>query len=183
MERGGDDVTLDEVFALKEGEDGQDQTIKDGEEVQRIKDVESATKDAETIRAILDTPRTPMTSYELIGETMVEMPMQVVTRLGPAAESNRLLARGRMVDLAESAVTCLSSGERLAFLEIFSGKGMLTLGARAHGLKVIDGWDRDSPFGSKRWDLTKASDQNDCIKLVNHVDPVLVEQASGAARV
>ncbi len=49
------------------------------------------------------------------------IPGGVVTRLGDSAEEIRLLTKGRLLHLAQRAVAALSTGERTAFLEIFSG--------------------------------------------------------------
>ena len=80
--------------------------------------------------------------------------------------------------LAQAAVASLSTGERIAFLEIFSGLGMLTLGTRAHGVKVIDGWDRNSPLGNKTWDFSDPVDQDEAHRLIDYLDPVIVHSAS-----
>ncbi len=102
---------------------------------------------AEAVRLILDTPR----SYN--DDEHYGLGGVVATGFGDTAEKIRLLSRSRLVDLLQAAVLSLSTGERIAFLDIFSGEGLLTLGVRAHGLKAIDGWDRLSPFGSKKRDF------------------------------
>ena len=65
----------------------------------------------------------------------------VSTDLGFNLERLYVMSQGRLVNLEQSALKCLQSGERISFLEVFSGKGMLTLGVRAIGLKALDGWD------------------------------------------
>jgi hypothetical protein len=63
-------------------------------------------------------------------------------------------------------------------LEIFSGRGYLTLGVRAHGLKAIEGWDKKRPFGGRKWDFSDPVDQEDAEQLVAYLDPVIVHCAA-----
>ena len=52
-----------------------------------------------------------------------------------------MLSHGKLMNLERSALKCLQPGKRISFLELFSGKGMLTLGVRSLGLKALDGLD------------------------------------------
>ena len=88
-------------------------------------------------------------------------------------ETLRSLSKGSLVELSRSALQCLQWGERIAFLEVFSGKMLLTLGVRAMGLKALDGWDRMYPMGDKRWDFATREDRDLAERLVDWVDPVI----------
>ena len=85
---------------------------------------------AESVRLILSTPR----AYYSDAYESDALAGQMSMPLSSTAESLRLLSKGRRLQLSRSAVALLSAGERVAFLEVFSGQGLLALGAKAHGL-------------------------------------------------
>jgi hypothetical protein len=105
------------------------------------------------------------------------IPRCPIQALSQGMETIRLMSRGRRVHLTTAALSTLSSGERIAFLEVFSGKGLLTLGVRAHGLKALSGWDIASPMGDKKWDFTLAKDRWEAKELVSFLDPVIIHCA------
>ena len=112
-----------------------------------------------------------------IPATGYSMPKNVYTELGPSMEMIRMLSQGKLVDLERSALACLQYGERIAFLELFCGMMMLTLGVRAHGLKALDGWDALYRMGDREWDFADSTHQKDAKKLVRRLDPVVLHTA------
>ena len=94
-------------------------------------------------------------------------------------ETIRMLTRGKLMEFSQSALQVLTTGERLAFLEIFSGEGLLTVGVRAHGLKAADGWDRERPFGDegRTWNFARKDHQSEAHQLLDYLDPVIVHLA------
>lgn len=62
-------------------------------------------------------------------------------------------------------------------MDLFSRRGMVALGARAHGLTVFDDWSELRAFGCQPWDFSVRSDQVDCLRMIEYLDPVIVHCA------
>ena len=107
------------------------------------------------------------------GPHEVSFVSNVSTDLGFNLERLCVMSQGRLVNLEQSALKCLQSGERISFLEVFSGKGMLTLGVRAIGLKALDGWDSLYIMGGRKWDFATSEHQKDARALIKRLDPVI----------
>ena len=70
-----------------------------------------------------------------------------VTHMGDSLKRLCVLSQGKAVRLSQMALETLRDGQRIAFLELFSGRMMLTLGVRARGLTAPRGWDSFIPYG------------------------------------
>ena len=99
------------------------------------------------------------------------LPRAVQTHWGSRTESIAALTRGRLVEFTQQAVSQLTFGQRVAFLEIFCGKMSITLGCRALGLCAPDGVDELFPFGGDPLGFAQEGSPEKVNVLLDALDP------------
>jgi hypothetical protein len=115
--------------------------------------------------------------FATLDRTLCCLPTNVVTPAGESLEMIAKMSQGRLMEMTQYALHVLHFGERIAFLELFSGAMMLTLVVRSLGKKALYGWDALYKMGNHRWDFSDPEHQKDASQLVEELDPVIVHTA------
>lgn len=96
------------------------------------------------------------------------LPRTIISGGGRVLEKVSQLSRGKTIEIASAALQYLMFGHRIAFLVLFRGKILLTVGVRAMSLHASIGWDQVHPLGksNRSWDFTVAKSQREAEEVI-----------------